>query len=177
IYRQIPFILYFTDVTEDLGPTHVVSQTLTGRDVDTVSTPTRDEERASPTAPRHSWYKAERPVAVRAGSLLIYSLKTFHRGTKMRAERGTRMSMHFVYRSAACQFMGWRSPAKDANTPEMRRFISRATPRQRELISFPAPGDPYWTDETIAGVAARYPDMDIGPYKERLPDTALMQPV
>ena len=30
-------------------------------------------------------------------------------------------------------------------------------------FGFPAPGHPYWTDETLDGVAARYPGMDMAP--------------
>jgi hypothetical protein len=52
--------------------------------------------------------------------------------------------------------------------PEMARFLERATPRQRELIGVPPPGDPYWTEATIAGVGARYPGMDLAPYREAL---------
>ncbi len=165
IYRQMPFILYLSDVTDALGPTQVVSQALTGTDVATVVTPTSADARVNPDAERYGWYRAERSMTVRAGSLLMYSMRTFHRGTKMDAPDGVRLSLHLVYRSAACQFMGWRVPARDAETEEMRRFLVTATPSQREMINFPAPDDPYWNEETIAGVAARYPDMDLTPYR------------
>lgn len=35
----------------------------------------------------------------------------------------------------------------------------------RELVGFPPIGDPYWDEVTIAGVAARYPGMDMEPYR------------
>ena len=37
---------------------------------------------------------------------------------------------------------------------------------ERELIGFPVPKDDYWTAETLAGVAARFPNMDMSPYTE-----------
>jgi hypothetical protein len=37
--------------------------------------------------------------------------------------------------------------------------------RQRDLFGFPPPGSDYWTQETLAGVAARYPAMDMTPYR------------
>ncbi|NCF32964.1 MAG: hypothetical protein GWP50_05275 [Proteobacteria bacterium] len=40
-----------------------------------------------------------------------------------------------------------------------------ATLEERDLLGFPVPGDDYWTEETRAGVAARFPDMDMNPYK------------
>lgn len=47
----------------------------------------------------------------------------------------------------------------------MDHFLVSATPRQRELVGFPAVGDPYWTEETLAGVQDRYPLMDMSPYR------------
>jgi hypothetical protein len=52
-------------------------------------------------------------------------------------------------------------------TREMDNFIETATPEQRELVGFPPVGDPYWDEVTLAGVAARYPNMDISPYQVR----------
>jgi hypothetical protein len=49
---------------------------------------------------------------------------------------------------------------------EWYRFVGRATPRQLVALGFPAPGDPYWTTETLAGTAARYPMLDMSPWKE-----------
>jgi hypothetical protein len=37
--------------------------------------------------------------------------------------------------------------------------------RQRDLFGFPRPGDPYWNDDTLAGVAERYPGIDLTPYR------------
>ena len=41
------------------------------------------------------------------------------------------------------------------------RFVPPASVRQLTPLGFPAPGDPYWTEETLAGVAARYPQLDM----------------
>ena len=45
-------------------------------------------------------------------------------------------------------------------------WVEQATLDERELIGFPAPGDDYWTAETLAGVAARFPNMDMSPYSD-----------
>ena len=42
---------------------------------------------------------------------------------------------------------------------------AHATVRQLTVLGFPAPGDPYWTRETLAGVAARYPALDMSPWR------------
>ena len=43
----------------------------------------------------------------------------------------------------------------------------QATLEERELLGFPAPGDDYWSEETLAGVAARFPSMDMQPYRTK----------
>ena len=48
------------------------------------------------------------------------------------------------------------------------KFLPQCSVAQRDLFGFPRPGDPYWTEETLEGVAARYPGIDLGPYRERL---------
>jgi hypothetical protein len=48
--------------------------------------------------------------------------------------------------------------------PSVDRDDGTATLRERELFGFPATGDPYWTDQTLADVQCRYPRMDMTPY-------------
>jgi hypothetical protein len=162
-FRQIPMITYYEDVTLDLGPTYVVSQTVTGGDSfggggATAPLPmqlTREHTEV---------YEAEHPVTLTAGSLMIYSMATYHRGSAMTASAGARFSHHIVWRRAGDEWMGFRAFPYEGNTPELKRFIEQATPRQRSVIGFPPPGHEYWNEATLAGVAARYPGMDMGPY-------------
>ena len=61
---------------------------------------------------------------------------------------------------------GSARPASRARAARRRRMPSSPRPHcgSAGLIGFPAPGDPYWDEEAVAGVAARYPGMDMGPY-------------
>jgi hypothetical protein len=156
-YRQVNMILYYTDVTEQLGPTYVVSQTQT-RDL--------------PLWPTHRWrktspalYDAEKPVVAKAGSLLLFSMRTWHRASAVTAESGVRFSHHFVWRSARHDFQGYHLYARHGENKDLQDFLSRATPAQRQVLGFPRPGDPYWTNETLAAVQLRYPEMDLSPYR------------
>jgi hypothetical protein len=45
-------------------------------------------------------------------------------------------------------------------------LLEASTPRQREVFGVPPSGHPYWNAETIRGMAARYPNMDMRPYTE-----------
>ena len=156
-YRQVNIILYYTDVSAELGPTFVVSQEKTkGRGL------------WPPFRPRKKYpelYRDERPVLAEAGDLLIFSMRTLHRAGEITADAGVRFSHHLVYRSAAHSFNGYHQYSHFGEKPEMKRFIERATPRQREVLGFPPPGHSYWTRETLEAVQARYPGLDMTPYK------------
>jgi hypothetical protein len=45
-------------------------------------------------------------------------------------------------------------------------LLEAASPRQREMFGVPAPEHRYWNAETVAGMAARYPNMDMQPYAD-----------
>lgn len=158
-YRQVNMILYYSDVTKDLGPTHVVSQAQT---------------RGLPLWPTHRWkktspelYAAEQPVLAKAGGLLIFSMRTWHRASAIVAETGARFSHHFVFRAAEHDFQGYHLYSRHGENEDLQAFLSRATPVQRQALGFPKPGDPYWTAETLQAVQLRYPEMDLSPYRPR----------
>lgn len=158
-YRQVNMILYYTDVPADLGPTHVVSQAQT---------------RHLPLWPTHRWrktspelYAIEQPVIASAGSLLIFSMRTWHRASAILAETGVRFSHHFIWRAAGHDFQGFKQYSSQGENEDLQDFISRATPAQREVLGFPKAGDPYWTEETLAAVQLRYPEMNLRPYRAK----------
>jgi hypothetical protein len=155
-FRQVNMILYYTDVTEDLGPTMVVSQEHT-REIPLW--PAFKTRKKNPDL-----YKLERPILAKAGSLLIFSMRTFHRASDISADVGERFSHHLVYRSANHNFQGYHLWPKHGEDEELQRFIQRSTPRQREVLGFPKVGDRYWNDETIRAVSMRYPGMDVSVY-------------
>ena len=154
---DIPMIVYHTDVTIDLGPTYVVSKEHTGHLL-------TDGHRFHSRHEFPELYAVERPATVPAGSVLIYDMRTFHRGSAMRAAEGVRFSQFTAFHTTGPGWLGSTSFQGTGGSAEMDAFITQASPRERDLIGFPAPGDLYWDEETVAGVAARYPGMDMGPY-------------
>jgi ectoine hydroxylase-related dioxygenase (phytanoyl-CoA dioxygenase family) len=155
---DLPFLTYYDDVTEDLGPTMVVSKQHTDGYFPRV-------RRFLPREDFPEAYEKEVPAVAPAGSTLIYSMRTFHRGSAMRATKGTRIGHHVSYRAAASPWAGQVSHQRGGDLPEMIHFLEQATPELRQLLGFPHVGDPYWDNETLAGVAARYPGMDMTPYR------------
>jgi hypothetical protein len=51
-----------------------------------------------------------------------------------------------------------------ANRPAFGQLMAKATVRERDLFGFPKPGHPYWTAQTLADVAERFPGIDLGEY-------------
>lgn len=48
---------------------------------------------------------------------------------------------------------------------DVGEFLGGLSPDQRCVLGFPAVGDPYWCEETLAGVAEKYGGaLDVGPY-------------
>ena len=157
-FRQVNMILYYSDVTDEMGPTFVVPQPHT-----------RDAGLWPPFRPRKKWpgiYRHEKAMTAASGSLLIFSMKTFHRAGEITADAGARFSQHLVYRSVQCPFNGYHQYSQFGEKPELKRFIETAAPRQRELLGFPTPGHPYWNAQALASVAMRYPNMNMTPYRD-----------
>ena len=160
-YDQIAMILYYSDITPDLGPTYVVpwqDGRPAGGDLLWPNYRSRDDY--------PDLYARERAIVAPAGSLLITSIRTFHRGSAIAAREGARFTHHLLYQSARHPWMGrYRQWPRYGTESVMAGFIARATPRQRSALGFPPPGDEYWNPQTIAGVAARYPGIDMTPYR------------
>ncbi len=154
--EQLASISYLTDVSIELGPTMVVSFADGG-----------------PWADRHRWqrdeapelYERERAVTVPAGSILLYSMRTLHRGSAITASEGLRHSIHIAYQHRSMTWGGWRDFVREAHLPPSDEFVTRLTTDQRTMLGFPPPGDGYWTIESIAAVQRRYPEMDLTDYR------------
>jgi hypothetical protein len=156
-YQQLEMFIYLFDVPEESGPPHLVSRQLTK---DLPSLPHGYARRDRPDL-----YEAEVSAAGPAGTVVAYSVDTFHRGTNLTAPGGARFTLMTNYRAGPNEWMtrhGWgeRSFAA-AWTP----FAEQASLRQLLLFGFPPPGHPYWTEETLRGMAGRYPGMDLSPWR------------
>ena len=106
------------------------------------------------------------PMIVPGGSVCLYSFYTRHAASDFTATRGHRPVMWVGFTRKDRPWDGARTfTYKSGASPEaMRRFIAEATPRQRELLGFPPPGDPLWTEAFTAAMATRYPGFDPAPH-------------
>jgi hypothetical protein len=171
--QQAEFFLYLSDVPEELGPPHFVSCSRTA------ALPAKPNwyPKEAQADDEYGWvahagspdlYESEASAAGPAGTVVAFQLGTFHRGTAMTAPRGARYTMHLGYRPTAADWGQRHSWAGRSHDPFWYRFVNRASPRQLELFGFPPPGHAFWTRDTLAGVALRYPGLDLEPWRTAL---------
>jgi hypothetical protein len=152
-YQQLTTFVYLSDVTEEDGPTVIVPYDA-GKDV--------------PYTPLYlpfgSLAEAEVRCTGAAASLLVYRTDILHRGSNITGVGRARFSILADYQVRGTTWGGKMAWPKQS--PERwAKFIPQCTVRERDLFGFPRPGDAYWTEETLAGVAARYPGIDLEPYR------------
>ena len=65
--------------------------------------------------------------------------------------------------------IGWAWAMLRKGLP-VERLVANATAEQRSILGFPKPGHPYWNDQTISAVAARYSKLglDLKPYTDAM---------
>jgi hypothetical protein len=156
-YQQITTFIFLSDVTEDDGPTRIVPYEA-GKDV--------------PYTPLYLPFgelaDSEVPCTGPAGSLLVYRTDILHRGSDFAARGRSRFSILADFQVRGTTWAG--KMAWPRQSPERwAKFMPQCSVRQRDLFGFPRPGDPYWNVETLAGVAERYPGIDLGPYRSGEP--------
>jgi len=152
-YQQITTFIYLSDVTPDDGPTRIIPFDR-GRDI--------------PFTPLYLNFGDlagdEQSATAPAGSLLIYRTDILHRGSNFTAPGRSRFSLLVDFQARGTTWAGKMTWPKQA-PQRWAKLMPQCSVRERDLFGFPRPGDPYWNDQTLADVAARYPGMDMVPYR------------
>jgi hypothetical protein len=107
----------------------------------------------------------EQLLVGKAGTLILYQTHVFHRGTDFTAANASRFIFMTDFKRRGWAWTGKQAWPDHAIRPGWSAAISAMSARQRDLFGFPPPGSEYWTPETLAGTAARYPEMDMAPYQ------------
>ena len=157
-YQQLELFVYLSDVTPGTAATRVVSRRLT-RDIPVERMYLHLGEYAS-------LYEAEVPASGPAGSVLAYRPDVYHRGTALSVEGAARFLLHVAYKPVDTDWLGHQVWPYHGEGMPWNRFVPQASPRQLAVLGFPEPGHPYWTEETLRGVAARYPHLDMAPWRQ-----------
>lgn len=171
-FEQVELFVFLSDVTAEVGAPRMVP-----RSSATDALPARPNffprtelggSRGGfvSTEGRPDLYEQEVAATGRAGTVVAFHPWTLHRGAAITRPRGARFTMHLNYRPAAVEWAQRHAWADRSHQPSWYAFVEQAGPRQLELFGFPRPGHPYWTLHTLAGVAERYPGLDLGPWRQ-----------
>jgi hypothetical protein len=163
-YQHLELFVYLSDVTPEKAATRMVSRGLT-TDIPTERT------YLSPTEYAHL-YEAEVPAAAPAGSILAYRPDVYHRGVRMTEPGAARFMLHVSFKPVATDWLGSQAWPGAAEGVAWHRFMQTPTVQQLTVLGFPEPGHAYWTEETLRGVAARYPLLDMTPWRAAHADAA-----
>jgi Phytanoyl-CoA dioxygenase (PhyH) len=163
-YQQLEMFVYLSDVTPETAATRMVSRRLT--------THIQVERTYLSQTDYSDLYAAEVPAAGPAGSILAYRPDVYHRGVRLIAPRAARFMLHVSYKPAATDWLASFGLPSAGEDMAWYRFVRHATVRQLTVLGFPAPGHPYWNAQTLAGVAARYPMLDLSPWRDGALDGA-----
>jgi hypothetical protein len=162
---QMTSLILLSDVAEEDGPTKVVPLSV-GKSVPYWPSSLVDggNDLAKTYLPAGTFAEEEISVTGPAGTLFSYRPDILHRGSRMTGQRSARFTMSAHYDVWGRRWTGRVAWPANALGPDWCELIERATPRERSVFGFPAPGDPYWDEQTLADTQARYPRADLTPY-------------
>ena len=151
---QLTTIMLLSDVTEAHAPTVAVPLAHTG-----------DRPYTPMILQSGELTEHEVPVTGPAGTLILYQTHVFHRGSNFTRADASRFILMTDFKRRGDMWTGKMAWPDQAIRPGWSEAIAAMTVRQRDLFGFPPPGSDYWTAETLEGVQARYPAMDMAPYR------------
>ena len=183
--KTINFMIYVTDVSDDLGAIHYVpnpaatevvgplrtvlpEEAFDGKGLNR-STISFDQTEATGFGhpAQHALKAHERTGAAPAGSIFAYGIDVYHRGTNLTRPGGHRYTITASYKAAGNDMIGWAAWPFHFLRP-WRRLIEAATPEQLACLGIPLPGDPFWTSTTLARTQQRWPGWDMTAYTTAL---------
>jgi hypothetical protein len=160
-YQQVEFFIYLTDVTLEDGATRLVSRTRTAH--------IPVERHTLNYVDYADLYDDPGNAAGPAGSIVAYRPDVYHRSVDVTEPGHRRVMLHVSFKPRHAEWGGYQSWAFKGLKPEWSKFVQQASLRQLTVLGIPEPGHPYWTDETLTGVQARYPGLDMSPWRDAAP--------
>ncbi|MGD0380184.1 MAG: phytanoyl-CoA dioxygenase family protein [Acidimicrobiales bacterium] len=156
-YHQMETFIYLSDVGPDNGATRFVSRRRT-RDIPV-------EQHTLNFEDYEDLYRDPGDASAPAGSIVVYRPDVYHRSVDFTDQTQARFMLHVSFKPATMEWGGYQAWPFRGFSVEWHNFVQQASPRQLTALGFPAPGHPFWTEQTLAGVAGRYPGLDLAPWR------------
>jgi hypothetical protein len=149
-FWHLETFLYLTDVDDGCAPPRLV--------------PRRWSHLAA-----DEMYDHEIVATGRRGTLLAYRSDVWHRGTDFARPDAARAVLVVGFRPAAAEWFGYDAFARQGNSRVFADFVRGKSPDDLALFGIPRPGHPYWNTATVEAMAAKYPGLDLTPWRSALP--------
>ncbi len=163
--NSVTILCYFSDVTDAHGPMNYVTR------VDSAAIAGPEAHLLQDVESRHELQQrlsaVARSSASPAGSAFPYSIDVFHRGTNLTVPGGCRFALMTCFKKAGDESIGYTAWAFHHTRP-WRNIIEHGTPEQLACFGVQPPGDPFWTEVTLARAQARYPGWNLEPWRAAL---------
>jgi hypothetical protein len=112
---------------------------------------------------RPRFFDEEVSAAGPAGTVVAYEIGTFHRGTQLTAPRGARYTLHVNFRPAAADWAVRHGWADRSHQPVASLRAAGVGPAAR-AVRDPAARPSLLDGADVAGMAERYPGLDVSPW-------------
>ncbi|HXC55272.1 MAG TPA: phytanoyl-CoA dioxygenase family protein [Rhizomicrobium sp.] len=163
--NSVTILCYFSDVTDAHGPMNYVVRPDAERIAGPEASLSMDAEVQAKL--QAGLQRSARSSAAPAGTAIPYSTDVYHRGTNLTAPHGHRYALMSCFRKAHDDSIAFHAWPFHHRQPWANIF-EHATPEQLACFGVQSPGDPFWTDVTLARAQARYPGWDLTPYRAAL---------
>ncbi|HWE66385.1 MAG TPA: phytanoyl-CoA dioxygenase family protein [Acidimicrobiales bacterium] len=151
-FWHLESFLYLSDVDEGCAPPRVVPRS------------------RSDVAYDHL-YEHEVVATARRGSLLAYRSDVWHRGTDFARSDASRFVLVVAFRPARADWFGYDAFPRLGSDVTFRSFAAGKSPEELALFGVPRPGHAYWNEATVDAMAAKYPGLDLSPWRAALGST------
>jgi len=148
-FWHLESFLYLSDVDEDTAPPRLVP-------------------RSQSAVPYGDLYQHEIAATGRRGSLLAYRSDVWHRGTDFARSDAYRFVLVTAFRPAQADWFGYDAFPRLGGDATFRSFAVGKSPEDLALFGVPRPGHAFWNEATVDGMAARYPGLDVSPWRDAL---------
>jgi hypothetical protein len=160
---QMEIWILLSDVGDEDGPTKIVPLSVGER---VPYWPVPGDHDITNSLPAGMFAEEEVSMTGLAGTLFAFRTDVLHRGSRMTGERSTRFALIACYDLwGGPRWTGRVAWPERATQGDWFEIVERATPRERAVFGWPAPGDPYWDEQTLGDTQTRYPGADLTPYR------------
>jgi len=73
-----------------------------------------------------------------------------------------------AFRPAVADWFGYDAFPRLGADSTFRSFAAGKTPEELALFGVPRPGHAFWNEVTVAAMAAKYPGLDVSPWRDAL---------